>query len=219
MFSVPIKRALSKASMMQLISKARDCNIKKVINHAPRSFGAGVLALCASLLLFFGISSVSAQTGLSPTLKDCILLRTIGLPVDCDFGPPPVLGQEVAVPMRLEDGDEFELSLPALMRQGAILFDAVWTVQEGAGRPGLKGNDAPLADPMSPLVFPFNKNRGSHPAFDRPGADDSAVGGVGFDRYTQPHCSLRTSVHFLFNDRPVTAMAGDPTLENVNGFA
>ena len=131
--------------------------------HHPRRAGVGVFALCFMGLLFFGSASALAQDGSTPSLKECILLATLGLPVDCDFSSPPVIGQEVAVPMRLEDGDEFEISLPALMRQGAILFDAVWTVQEGAGRPDLKGNDAPLSDPLSPLVFPFNKNRVSGP--------------------------------------------------------
>ncbi|MEM7054140.1 MAG: hypothetical protein AAF446_06280, partial [Pseudomonadota bacterium] len=131
--------------------------------HHRRRMVVGILFLCVCLALSLVSAAVSAQSDLSPTLKRCILLGTIGVPVDCDFGPPPVIGQEVSVPVRLEDGDEFELSLPALMRQGAILFDAVWTVQEGAGRPNLKRNDAPVSDPHSPLVFPLNQNRVSGP--------------------------------------------------------
>ncbi|MGB0514634.1 MAG: hypothetical protein ACPGJE_07315, partial [Wenzhouxiangellaceae bacterium] len=61
------------------------------------------------------------------------------------------------------DGEEFEIPLGELMRQGAVLFEANWTAQEGAGRPDLKGTGAPLVDPESPLVFPRNMNRVSAP--------------------------------------------------------
>lgn len=73
------------------------------------------------------------------------------------------LGREVAVEKQLEDGEEFTTSLIELIAHGKLLFDANWTVQEGAGRPGLKGTGAPLADPDSPLHFPFNFNRISAP--------------------------------------------------------
>jgi hypothetical protein len=73
------------------------------------------------------------------------------------------LGREVAVPDHLQDGDEYGLSLKDLVAHGQKLFEANWTVQEGAGRPLSKGTGAPLSDPTRPLVFPRNFNRISGP--------------------------------------------------------
>lgn len=73
------------------------------------------------------------------------------------------LGREVAVPRHLEDGEELEVPIQTLLRQGRILFDAMWTGEEGGGRPLSKGVGAPLADPSDPLVFPRNFNRVSAP--------------------------------------------------------
>ena len=73
------------------------------------------------------------------------------------------LGREVAVSRHLRDGEEFNISLPALLQHGKTLFSAVWTPQEGGGRPLTKGNGAPLTDPSAPLHFPRNFNRVSAP--------------------------------------------------------
>ncbi len=73
------------------------------------------------------------------------------------------IGREIAVERHLADGEEFEIPLGGLMRQGAILFLANWTDQEGGGRPLTKGNGAPLVDQNAPLVFPRNMNRVSAP--------------------------------------------------------
>jgi Di-haem oxidoreductase, putative peroxidase len=73
------------------------------------------------------------------------------------------IGQEVAVPVHLQDGDEFTISTRDLIAFGQKLFTAMWTSQEGAGRPLSKGTGAPLADPSDPLVFPRNFNRISGP--------------------------------------------------------
>jgi len=73
------------------------------------------------------------------------------------------IGQEVAVPVHLQDGDEFTISTKDLIAFGQKLFTAMWTSQEGAGRPLSKGTGAPLADPSDPLVFPRNFNRISGP--------------------------------------------------------
>jgi cytochrome c peroxidase len=73
------------------------------------------------------------------------------------------VGREVAIPHHLQDGDEFHVSLRELLRYGQKLFDAVWTVEEGGGRPLTKGTGAPLADGNDPLVFPRNFNRVSAP--------------------------------------------------------
>jgi hypothetical protein len=73
------------------------------------------------------------------------------------------IGEEVAVPVHLQDGDEFTISTKDLIAFGQKLFTAMWTSQEGAGRPLSKGTGAPLADPSDPLVFPRNFNRISGP--------------------------------------------------------
>lgn len=75
------------------------------------------------------------------------------------------IGREVAVPRHLQDGEEYQLSVPQLIAFGEKLFSARWTVQEGAGRPLSKGtaSGATLSDPSTPLVFPFNFNRLSGP--------------------------------------------------------
>ena len=73
------------------------------------------------------------------------------------------IGQEVAIPRHLEDGEEFQFPLLDVIAHGERLFEAVWTIQEGQGRPLTKGNGMPLTDPSSPLVFPRNFNRVSAP--------------------------------------------------------
>lgn len=73
------------------------------------------------------------------------------------------IGREVAVARHLQDGQEFQLSLQALIEHGKKLFTAVWTIQEGGGRPLTKGTGAPLSDPNDPLEFPRNFNRISAP--------------------------------------------------------
>lgn len=71
--------------------------------------------------------------------------------------------EEVAVPIHLQDGDEYRVSTRELIAYGRTLFTAMWTSQDGAGRPVTKGTGAPLSDPGSPLVFPRNFNRISGP--------------------------------------------------------
>src|SRR5690606_9461482 len=58
---------------------------------------------------------------------------------------------------------EFLLSTHDLIDHGRLVFDAMWTDQEGGGRPLTKGNGQPLADAGSPLLFPRNFNRVSAP--------------------------------------------------------
>ncbi len=76
---------------------------------------------------------------------------------------PAQIGSEKSIPKHLQDGDEFRLSIADLLKHGEKLFRAVWTVQEGGGRPLAKGTGAPLSDPGSPLIFPRNFNRISAP--------------------------------------------------------
>jgi len=72
------------------------------------------------------------------------------------------IGQEVAVPHHLSDAS-YPQDLKLLIPHGQRLFEAVWTVQEGGGRPLSKGVGAPLSDLNDPLLFPRNFNRISAP--------------------------------------------------------
>jgi hypothetical protein len=73
------------------------------------------------------------------------------------------IGKEVSVPTHLKDGDEFSIPLEALIQHGKLLFNAVWTEQEGGGRPLTKGTGRPLADPSRPLTGSRSFNRISGP--------------------------------------------------------
>ena len=75
----------------------------------------------------------------------------------------PAIGREVSIPRHLDDGEEYEIATQQLIDFGKKLFTAMWTVQEGAGRPMTKGTGAVLSDPNDPLVFPRNFNRISGP--------------------------------------------------------
>lgn len=72
-------------------------------------------------------------------------------------------GREVAVHRHLEDGEEYTLPLQQVLDHGETLFEAIWTPQEGGGRPLTDGTGNPLVDPSRPLVFPNNVNRVSAP--------------------------------------------------------
>ena len=96
------------------------------------------------------------------------------------------VGREVAIARHLQDGEEFELSIPKLNSFGKQLFRANWTIQEGAGRPLMKGTGAPLVDPSNPLIFPRNFNRISGPdANSCAGCHNEPVVGGGGDRVTE----------------------------------
>ena len=71
-----------------------------------------------------------------------------------DYGTASEIGKEVAIPRHLQDGEEYQIPVPQLIAYGQKLFNAMWTVQEGAGRPLSKGTGAPVSDPHQPLVFP-----------------------------------------------------------------
>jgi hypothetical protein len=73
------------------------------------------------------------------------------------------IGRELSVPRHLRNGEEFRVSLGALIEHGRSLFSASWTEQEGAGRTLSKGNGSPLSDMNDPLVFPRSFNRISGP--------------------------------------------------------
>src|SRR6185437_3087077 len=73
------------------------------------------------------------------------------------------IGQEVSVPVHLQDGQEFTLPLEKLLAHGRELFNANWTEQEGGGRPLTKGTGRPLSDPSRPLTGSRAFNRISAP--------------------------------------------------------
>src|SRR5947209_7490853 len=73
------------------------------------------------------------------------------------------IGREVAIARHMQDGEEFSILLRDLLAHGQRLFTAVWTIEEGGGRPLSKGTGAKLSDPTSPLEFPRNFNRVSGP--------------------------------------------------------
>src|SRR5260370_39805256 len=96
--------------------------------------------------------------------------------------PGSQVGREVAIPVHLQDGEEFTIPIAHLIQYGAKLFDAKFTVQEGAGRPLSKGTGAPVSDPSSPLVFPRNFDRLSSPEANAcSGCHNAPVSGAGGD--------------------------------------
>jgi len=100
--------------------------------------------------------------------------------------PSSQVGREVAIPSHLQDGEEFTTSLHKLIEYGAQLFNAKFTIQEGAGRPLSKGTGAPVSDPTSPLVFPRNFDRISSPEANAcSGCHNAPVSGAGGDRVTE----------------------------------
>ena len=94
--------------------------------------------------------------------KLATVIAVATLVLSCAFGASKI-GREVAVPVHLQDGEEFQMPLAQLVVFGKTLFTAMWTSQEGAGSPLTKGTGNPLSDPTSPLVFPRNFNRISGP--------------------------------------------------------
>src|SRR5215472_10161420 len=100
--------------------------------------------------------------------------------------PSSPIGREVAIPVHLQDGEEFTVSIPQLIQYGAQLFNAKFTAQEGAGRPKSKGTGATLSDPSSPLVFPRNFDRISSPDANAcSGCHNAPVSGAGGDRVSE----------------------------------
>ncbi len=100
--------------------------------------------------------------------------------------PSSQVGREVAISIHLQDGEEFTTSIGQLIQYGAQLFNAKFTVQEGAGRPLSKGTGGPISDPSSPLVFPRNFDRFSSPEANAcSGCHNAPVPGAGGDRVTE----------------------------------
>ncbi|MFG0320714.1 MAG: thiol oxidoreductase [Planctomycetota bacterium JB042] len=101
------------------------------------------------------------MSGPSSILRAAAALAAAGLLAST--GAAQEIGSEKAVPVHLVDGEEVAVPLGELLKHGEHLFRAKWTVQDGMGRPQLKGVGSPLSDPTDPLVFPRNFNRLSSP--------------------------------------------------------
>ena len=132
----------------------------------------------------------------------CVLLVSPLLTVIVAFGqsPGPQIGREVAIPVHLQDGEEFTMPLRDLIEFGAKLFSAKFTVQDGAGRPQSKGTGAPLSDPSSPLVFPRNFDRLSSPdANSCSGCHNVPIAGAGGDRVTEVFVLAQRFDHLNFD--------------------
>src|SRR5260370_9211636 len=109
--------------------------------------------------------------------------------------PNSQVGREVASPKPLQDGEEFTSPVDRLIQFGAQLFNAKFTIQEGAGRPLTKGTGAPVSDPTSPLVFPRNFDRISSPEANAcSGCHNVPVAGAGGDRVTEAFVLLHRCV-------------------------
>lgn len=72
---------------------------------------------------------------------------------------PTEIGREGSAYERLEDGEEFTVSLRELIRRGEAAFNAQWTPVDGGGRPLTSGTGEPLVDNTKPLHFPRSFNR------------------------------------------------------------
>ena len=127
-----------------------------------------------------------------------------------------LIGKEVAVPVHLQDGQEFEMSVPDLISFGQTLFQARWTSQEGQGRPLTKGTGNPLSDPASPLVFPTNFDRLSGPDSNScSGCHNTPFVGAGGDRVSEVFV-LGQRFDFLDLDHADTVPTGDAVDERGN---
>ena len=77
-------------------------------------------------------------------------------------GQQPI-GRETGMSRRVQDDEEFRMTLSELLDWGKKAFCANWTDQDGAGRPLTKGNGKELSDASSPLVGKRAFNRISAP--------------------------------------------------------
>ena len=124
-------------------------------------------------------------------------------------GQSAPIGREVAVPNHLADGEEFNISLPQLIQFGRQLFNAKFTIQEGAGRPRSKGTGAPISDPSSPLLFPTNFDRISSPeANSCQGCHNAPTSGGGGDRVTEVFVLAQRFDHLTFDHSDGIALRG-----------
>jgi len=119
------------------------------------------------------------------------------------------LGSELAVPVHLKDGAEFTSTLAQLISYGGTLFNAKFTIQEGAGRPLSKGTGAPISDPSSPLLFPRNFDRLSSPEANAcSGCHNAPASGAGGDRVTEVFVLGQRFDHLTFDHNDTIPLRG-----------
>jgi hypothetical protein len=119
------------------------------------------------------------------------------------------IGREVALPVHLQDGEEFTTSLRSLIEYGSKLFNAKFTIQEGAGRPLSKGTGAAISDLSSPLLFPRNFDRISAPEANAcSGCHNAPVSGAGGDRVTEVFVLAQRFDHLTLDHTDGMALRG-----------
>src|SRR5215472_5440786 len=145
--------------------------------------------------------------------RTCVWLAAVSLfviviPV-LGQNPSSQIGREVAIPIHLQDGEEFTVSIQQLIQYGAQLFNAKFTAQEGAGRPKSKGTGTPLSDPSSPLVFPRNFDRISSPDSNAcSGCHNAPISGGGGDRVTEVFVLAQRFDHLTLDHADGIALRG-----------
>jgi hypothetical protein len=123
--------------------------------------------------------------------------------------PASQVGREVGIPVHLQDGEEFTTPVERLIQFGAQLFNAKFTIQEGAGRPLSKGTGASISDPSSPLVFPRNFDRISSPEANAcSGCHNAPVAVAGGDRVTEVFVLAQRFDHLSFDHSDGMATRG-----------
>src|SRR5437660_1410962 len=122
------------------------------LGNAPSSFRCGVAWIICGLLCV--ANSIAFGQHSSPQAAQGRLDPHVG---------QSSIGRELSVPIHLQDGQEFSISLKELVSHGKLLFNANWTEQEGGGRPLTKGTGRPVADPSRPLTGTRAFNRVSGP--------------------------------------------------------
>lgn len=70
-----------------------------------------------------------------------------------------LIGQEVSGYIPTSQSQLSNLSVEEVLERGEINFAALWTSEEGGGRPMTTGTGGMLSDPSRPLVFPRKFNR------------------------------------------------------------
>jgi len=70
-----------------------------------------------------------------------------------------LIGRETSGYEPIQDAEIDSLPLEELLRRGEQTFSAVWTIEEGGGRPLTTGTGNPLRNPDRRLDFPNNFNR------------------------------------------------------------
>jgi cytochrome c553 len=119
-------------------------------------------------------------------LMALLMLGALVAPIPVSAQTADLIGKELSVPQHLQDGQEFQTSLPNLIAFGSRLFSARWTTQEGQGRLQTKGTGSTLSDPTSPLTFPRNFDRLSGPdANSCAGCHNTPFVGAGGDRVSE----------------------------------